>query len=74
MMVNFKISTTKNNFRTDIPVIPLVGEKITIHGANSGAYKVKSIEHEIKGGFYNTCVVLSAVKKTIRKTKTVSKK
>ena len=71
MMVNFKISL-KNNFKTDIPIIPLVGEKITIHGTNSGTYKVKSIEHEIKGGFYNTCVVLSSIKKTI--TKKVAKK
>ncbi len=55
MMVKFKIFKTKKEFKTDIPIIPLVGETITVHESNSGVYKVKSIEHEIKGGFYNTC-------------------
>ena len=69
MMVNFKILKTKKEFKTDIPIIPLVGETITIHESNSGVYKVKSIEHEIKGGFYNTCVVLSSTKTSTKKKK-----
>lgn len=68
-MVKFKIFKTKKEFKTDIPIVPLVGETITIHESNSGVYKVKSIEHEIKSGFYNTCIVLSSTKKTTTKKK-----
>lgn len=68
-MVKFKIFKTKKEFKTDIPIVPLVGETITIHELNSGVYKVKSIEHEIKGGFYNICIVLSSTKKTTTKKK-----
>jgi len=63
MMVKFKMNTKE--FKTDIPMIPLVGEKITIN--ESGVYTVKSIEHEIKGGFYNTCIVLFSPKITKKK-------
>ena len=73
MMVKFKMNTKE--FKTDIPVIPLVGEKITIN--ESGMYIVKSIEHEIKNGFYNTCVMLHSPKiikkKKITRKKTVKK-
>jgi hypothetical protein len=60
MMAKFKIYRTKKEFQTEIPIIPQVGEKITIHEAGSGAFKVKSIEHEIKGGSYNASIILSA--------------
>ena len=60
MMAKFKIYRTKKEFKTEIPIIPQVGEKITIHEAGSGTYKIKSIEHEIKGGSYNACIVLSS--------------
>ena len=74
MLVKFKINTKE--FKTDIPVIPLVGEKITINA--SGTYTIKSIEHEIKGGFYNTCIMLSTtkevtIKKVIKKKSTAKK-
>ncbi len=67
MMAKFKIYRTKKEFHTEIPVIPQVGEKITIHEAGPGAYKVKSIEHEIKGGSYNARIILSAFVTTKKK-------
>jgi hypothetical protein len=60
MMAKFKIYRTKKEFQTEIPIIPQVGEKITIHEAGPDAFEVKSIEHEIKGGFYNARIVLSS--------------
>ena len=58
MMVKFKIYRTKKEFKTEIPIIPQIGEKITIH--ETGTYKIKSIEHEIKGGFYHANIILHA--------------
>ena len=61
MMTKFKIYRTKKEFKTEIPVIPQVGEKIIIREAGPVAYKVKSIEHEISGGSYNVNIVLSSL-------------
>ncbi|MCH9658741.1 hypothetical protein K0U27_08670 [archaeon] len=60
MMTKFKIYRTKKEFKTEIPVIPQVGEKITIREVGPGAYTVKSIEHEISGGSYNARIIISS--------------
>ena len=65
MMAKFKIYRTKREFKTEIPVIPQVGEKITIYEAGPDIYQVKSIEHEMKGGFYNASIILSSA--TVKK-------
>ncbi len=64
MMAKFKIYRSKKEFKTEIPTIPQVGEIVTLHEPNPITYKVKSIEHEIKGGFYNASIILSSTKKT----------
>ena len=66
-MAKFKIYRTKKEFKTEIPIIPQVGEKITIHEAGPGTYKIKSIEHEIKGGSYNASIILSSATSTKKK-------
>lgn len=63
MMVKFRINRTKKEFSTELPLIPQVGETVTIHEVIPGTYKIKSIEHEIKGGFYNASVILSSINK-----------
>ena len=62
MMVKFKVIRTKEEFKAEIPAIPQVGETVTIHEPEPVTYKVKSIEHEIKGGTYNANVILSSLK------------
>jgi hypothetical protein len=63
MMVKFKINRTKKEFSTELPYVPQVGETMTIHEVIPGTYKIKSIDHEIKGGFYNANIVLSSINK-----------
>jgi hypothetical protein len=60
MMAKFRIYRRKEEFKAEIPILPQVGEKITIHEAGPDTYEVKSIEHEIKGGIYNANIILSA--------------
>lgn len=63
MMANFKISRTKKEFKTEIPVVPQVGETVTLHEIIPGTYKVKSLDHEIKGGFHVANITLSSINK-----------
>ncbi len=62
MITKFKIARTKKEFKMEIPNIPQIGDKVTLHDPKPVTYNVKSIEHEIKDGFYNANVTLSLVK------------